>query len=358
MNIEYIGNSLFAWLTAVVVFFLLIIVLSTLNSVLKYRIKKHSEKIPSDLDELIYELLNKTSFLIIVIFSFYVGTQFLEIGKKLESLRNSLVIIALLIQVALWGGGVITYVISKKLNKYTFEAAGSAITQIKVIGFLSRIALWTIIFLLIIANLGFDITALIAGLGIGGIAVALALQNVLGDLIASLSIVLDKPFVVGDFIIVDDMLGNVEHVGLKTTRVRALSGEQLVFANTDLLGSRVRNFKRMFKRRIVFTIGVVYGTPVEKLERIPQMIKDIIEEEPKADFDRSHFAEYGDFSLNIETVYYVTVPEYNVYMDTQQSINLKLYRQFKNEGIEFAYPTQTLFLKRDVTPVADDSNIH
>lgn len=207
--------------------------------------------------------------------------------------------------------------------------------------------LWSVIVLLTLDNLGFDVTALVAGLGIGGVAVALAVQKILGDLFASLSIVLDKPFVIGDFIIVGEHLGTVEHIGLKTTRIRSLSGEQLIFSNSDLLGSRIRNFKRMYERRVVFTIGVVYQTPLEKLALIPSIIREIIESQKPVRFDRSHFKEYGAFSLNFETVYWVQNPDFNTYMDIHQAINLEIYRRFTREGIEFAYPTQTLFINRE-----------
>jgi small-conductance mechanosensitive channel len=202
-------------------------------------------------------------------------------------------------------------------------------------------------FLLALDNLGFDITALVAGLGIGGIAVALAVQSVLGDLFASLSIVLDKPFVIGDFIIVDQYLGTVEHVGLKTTRIRSLSGEQVIFSNSDLLTSRVRNFKRMYERRIVFEVGVTYQTSYENVAAIPSMIRSIIEAQGETRFDRSHFKSYGDSSLVYETVYYVRSPDFNVYMDTQQAINLALYQEFAKRGIDFAYPTRTLYVHNE-----------
>jgi small-conductance mechanosensitive channel len=185
----------------------------------------------------------------------------------------------------------------------------------------------------------------VAGLGIGGIAVALAIQNILGDLFASLSIALDKPFVIGDFIIVDQLLGTVEHIGLKTTRIRSLSGEQIVFSNADLLNSRIRNYKRMYERRVVFSIGVTYQTPYEKLASIGTTLKEIIESQPDVRFDRAHFREYADSSLNYEVVYYVKSPDYNRYMDIQQAINLEIYRRFQDGGIEFAYPTRTLYLQ-------------
>jgi small-conductance mechanosensitive channel len=174
----------------------------------------------------------------------------------------------------------------------------------------------------------------------------LAVQNVLSDLFASLSIVLDKPFVPGDFVVVGDMAGSVEHIGIKTTRIRSISGEQLVFSNADLLGSRIRNFGRMQERRVVFSLGVTYQTPADKLERIPSLIKAAIESQERVRFDRSHFASYGDSALNFETVYYVESSDYATHMDILQSVNLTIYRSFATEGIEFAYPTQTLFIEK------------
>jgi small-conductance mechanosensitive channel len=179
---------------------------------------------------------------------------------------------------------------------------------------------------------------------VGGIAVALAVQNILGDLFASFSIILDKPFVIGDFITVDTYLGTIEHIGLKTTRVRSLSGEQLVFANADLLQSRIRNYKRMYERRVVFSIGVIYQTPYGKLQKIPEIIQNIIETQGQTRFDRTHFKDYGPYSLNLEIVYWVENPDYNLYMDTQQKINLELFKQFEDEKIEFAYPSQSLYI--------------
>ena len=210
---------------------------------------------------------------------------------------------------------------------------------------MARLILWVIVLLLVLDNLGVNITGLVAGLGIGGIAVALALQNILGDLFASLSIVLDKPFVIGDFVVVDTLSGTVEHIGLKTTRIRSLSGEQLIFSNNDLLKSRIRNYKRMSERRIVFSFGVVYQTPLEKLKAVKEIVGDIIEKVENARFDRVHFKEYGDSALNFEVVYFVSTPDFNIYMDVQEVINLEIFRRFQEEGIEFAYPTSTVYVQ-------------
>ena len=208
-----------------------------------------------------------------------------------------------------------------------------------------KIGIIVVALVLFAESLERDFTGILAGLGIGGLALALAVQNILGDLFASLSIVLDKPFVVGDFLAVGEHLGSVEKIGLKTTRLRSLSGEQLVFSNTDLLNSRVRNFGRMFERRVVFTLGVTYQTPRDKLKLIPRIIREAVEAQQNTRFDRSHFSQYGDFSLNFESVYYVLSRDYNQYMDIQQSIYLAIHEGFEAEGIEFAYPTQTLFLE-------------
>jgi len=216
---------------------------------------------------------------------------------------------------------------------------------LNAVGMFATGLLWLAVFLLTLDNLGYDVTALIAGLGVGGVAVALAVQNILGDLFASLSILVDKPFVIGDFLIIDDYMGSVEHVGLKTTRIRSLSGEQLIFSNSDLLKSRLRNYGRMYERRVAFTIGVTYETPREKLKLIPGILQTAIEAQEKTRFDRSHFAKYGDFALNFETVYYVLGPDYNLYMDIQQAINLQLHEQFESLAIDFAYPTQVVHLR-------------
>jgi small-conductance mechanosensitive channel len=252
----------------------------------------------------------------------------------------------LILQAGLWASAGISFYIREAVQKRTSEDVSST-TTITFLGFVARFVLWIIVVLLILDNLGVNITGLVAGLGIGGVAVALAVQNILGDLLASLSIVLDKPFVIGDFIVVDSYYGTIEHIGLKTTRIRSLSGEQLVFSNNDLLKSRVRNYKRMAERRVVFSFGVIYQTSLEQLKAIKEIVSDIIKKEELARLDRVHFKEYGDSSLNFEVVYYVTNPDYNIYMNVQESINLEIFRRFQQEGIEFAYPTRTLFIQKE-----------
>ncbi len=342
----YFGNSIKDWTIA---FSIILIVFTALKIVQKIAISKLSmlaRKTENQIDDLLADILAKTKILTLLVISFYVGLNFLNLKPGIIALSQKIFIFILILQAGLWAGSGINFWLGRAVKKRMSEDSSSA-TTISFLGFVARVFLWSIVLLLILDNLGVDITSLVAGLGIGGIAIALALQNILGDLFASLSIVLDKPFVIGDFIVVDDLMGTIEHIGLKTTRIRSISGEQMIFSNNDLLKSRIRNYKRMSERRIVFGFGVVYQTSLEKLKLIDKIIKEIIKEQPRARLDRVHFKEYGDFSLNFEVVYYVTNPEFGVYMDVQEAINLEMFGRFQEEGIEFAYPTQTLFIPRE-----------
>jgi small-conductance mechanosensitive channel len=290
--------------------------------------------------------LKKTKFPLMAIVALYIGSQVLVLPDTVrEGWINTITVIALLIQGALWADAVILFWIGAYQKEHLEKDAGR-VTTARVLSILARVALYSILALLILDNIsGVKITTLIASLGIGGIAVALAVQNILSDLFASLSIALDKPFVIGDFIIVGDYLGTVEYIGLKTTRIRSLSGEMIVVSNNDLLSSRIKNYKRMYERRVVFTLDVVYDTSADQLEEIPLLIKEIIDGQEITRFDRAHFQSFGKSALTFEAVYYVKSPDYNVHTKAQQAINLALYRRFEEKGISFAYPTQTLYVQ-------------
>ena len=343
LNTTYLGNSLQTWLIALLVALGVLAILGLVRRVLERRLSSLAARTGTDIDDLGVDLVRMTRFFFPLFIALYIGSRSLTMTPTVDRIVGGAMVIALLVQFALWGNAVISFWITRYMQSRMKEDAAAA-TTIGALRFIAKLVLWTVVLLLALENLGIDITALVAGLGVGGVAVALALQSVLGDLFASLSIVLDKPFVIGDFIIVGDFLGTVEHIGLKTTRLRSLSGEQLVFGNGDLLSSRIRNYKRMAERRILFAFGVVYQTPAEKLETIPGIVREIVESQDKTRFDRAHFKAFGDFSLNFEVVYYVLEPDYNLYMDIQQRINLALYRRLEAEGIEFAYPTQTLYV--------------
>jgi len=231
------------------------------------------------------------------------------------------------------------YWANKDVDKSRQQSLKGIITILKVI-------VWGAGITFLLDNLGFEISTVVAGLGIGGIAVALGAQAILGDLFSYFVIFFDRPFEIGDFIIVDNLMGTIEHVGIKTTRVRSLGGEQLVFSNTDLTNSRIRNYKRMQKRRIVFKLGVTYQTTLDQLKEIPAIIKNVIGNVDDTVYDRAHFCSYGDFSLDFEIVYYVLSGDYNKYMDIQQDINFAIKAEFDKQEIEFAYPTQTLFMEK------------
>lgn len=293
-------------------------------------------------NSLLVEVLGATRTWMLAGVSVLVAILNLDVPEDFSRGVSRLVMAMFFLQVGLWGNRGAQTWMERRTAARLAVADGAAATSMAVLGFIIRLVLWSVVFILILDHLGFNVTALVASLGIGGVAVALAVQNILGDLFASLSIALDKPFVVGDFIIVDDVLGTVEYVGLKTTRIRSLSGEQIVMPNGDLLKSRIRNYKRMQQRRIVFAFGVTYDTPADKLERLPGIVREAVDGQEDTRFDRAHLKGFGDSSLDFEVVYFVQVADYNRYMDIQQGINLALVRRFAAEGVSFAFPTRTV----------------
>jgi small-conductance mechanosensitive channel len=350
LNKIYLGNTLQNWLVAVCILLAVFTALKIIQRVVISRLSRLAAKTDNQIDDLLVCMLRQTKLIILLMASAYVASYAITLKPSLVSMSHKAVILILIVQAGLWASAAISFWLGLTIEKRMEKDASSA-TTIGLLGFVARLILWVIVLLLILDNLGVNITGLVAGLGIGGIAVALAVQNILGDLLASLSIVLDKPFVIGDFIVVDSLSGTVEHIGLKTTRIRSLSGEQLIFANNDLLKSRIRNYKRMSERRAVFSFGVVYQTPLEKLKLIKEIVRNIIEKAPNTRFDRVHFKEYGDSSLNFEVVYFMTQPDMGLYMDIQETINLEIFRRFQEEGIEFAYPTRTVYIQNQVEGV-------
>ena len=274
----------------------------------------------------------------------YAGAVTLDLPPEIDSRLSTVLILGLLIQGALWANGIVNYLLDSWAKK-KFESDPTMSTALGAIAFLVRFGVWATFVMLALDNAGVDVGPLVASLGIGGVALALALQGVLGDLFASLSIIFDEPFVVVDFIQVGDLSGTVEHVGLKSTRVRAITGEQLVFSNSDLLNSRIRNYQRRQERRCAFTLGVTYDTSPARLEKIPGLVQEIIEARENTRFDRSFLQSFGDSALNFDTVYYVSVPDFATYAKAHHAINLEIFRRFGEEGIEFAYPTQTIHVE-------------
>ncbi len=291
-------------------------------------------------------LIRNTSQVFVLILAFYLAMAVSGLGQgKIQHWLEIVLIVALYLQIGIWANAGLVDFFRRKRSKKEREDP-SAVTGYGLLLFFLRSGIWIIVLISLMAYFKYPVAGLVGALGVGGIAVAFAVQNILGDVFSSLAIILDKPFRVGDFVIAGETMGVIEHIGVKTTRIRSLSGELVVMSNTSLLGSCIHNYKHMRERRVVFKLGVIYQTPAEKLERIPLMIEEIIGRQALARFDRAHFAEYGDFSLNFEIVYYVIGADFTRYMDTQQAINLAIYRGFQDLGVEFAYPTQQVFVSR------------
>jgi small-conductance mechanosensitive channel len=272
-----------------------------------------------------------------------IGIGTLNLAEPWTSRLSHLWFLTLMLQVALWANRAVTLGLGRYFKRHAGEGA-QASASATLLSWALRTVLWTVAVLSVLANVGVNITAFVASLGIGGVAVALAVQNILGDLFASLSIAVDKPFEVGDAIGVGAVSGSVEYVGLKTTRIRALGGEQVIMANADLLKQTVSNFKRQATRRVVLTFGVSYDTTPDQVEAIPGIVRAIIEPEPQVRFDRAHFKGFGEIALNFEVVYIVLVADFMLHMDLQQRFNLQLMRELENIGVSFAHPTRTVRL--------------
>lgn len=349
-DFSYLDLTLTQWL---VLFFLSFALWTSLRFVLRKIIKRFqtmARHTSSHWDDLVVAMMQRTHGFLIYIVAFYASSFLVGAPLHTRAIFYKAVVIGLFLQAAIWGNQVVEYVLRRYLMKrnHVEMADNVDISAYSAINITGKFLLWTLLLLLLLDNLGIDITALVTGLGIGGIAIALAMQNILGDIFASLSIVLDKPFEVGDFIVIGDKAGTVENIGLKTSRIKSLSGEQLVFPNKTLIDTEISNFKRMQTRRVVFTFGVVYSTTREQLQKIPEMVKEIIQSTKNIAFDRAHFTKFGESSLDFEVVYIMQTPDYNAYMDTQQSINFALFERFAQEGIEFAFPSRTVILQTSV----------
>jgi small-conductance mechanosensitive channel len=342
-------NDRWQWILAATIALLLLLFTASVRRWIRSRHRALVATAHVELTEVPFEVASKTSGAFLLALSLLGALSMLTLPPALWRGAKTAFTVVGFLQLGVWGSAAIQAWVAVRRKSAATTDRG-AIGSLGIVGFLLRLVVWSLIVLLTLDNLGINITALVAGLGIGGIAVALALQNVLGDLFASLSITLDRPFVIGDFIVVGEFMGAVEQIGIKSTRLRSLGGEQIIISNADLLGSRVRNYGRMVERRVVFTLGVTYETPREKLKAIPRLLRESIECQEDTRFDRCHFSKYGDFALEFESVYYVLSPDYTRYMDLQQAVYFDIHTAFEREQIEFAYPTQKLWLARTAAP--------
>lgn len=342
------GNSGYDYLVAVVVFVAFLFLLKIFQAIILSRLQKLALKTSTDFDDILIEIFRKIKPPFYFFVAVYFAIKSLVLPELINKVLLVLFIVVVVYEVIRGVERIVNYLFRKYLEKNQDEDTDMhSEAMIKLMQVLIKVALWIFGLIMILSNLGVDVTSLVAGMGIGGIAIALALQNVLGDLFSAFSIYMDKPFKVGDYIVIGADSGVVEKIGMKTTRIRTLQGEQLVVSNKELTSARIQNFRRMEKRRVSFSLGVTYDTTPEKLAAIPKIVEDIINKVDLAEFDRCHFVEYADSSLNFEIVMYVDSKEYNDYMDARQEINLDIYKTFAKEGIEFAYPTQTIFVNKD-----------
>ncbi len=341
-NTLILNNTIREWLYALGIIAACIIVLRLIQSIVIARIKVYSTKTKTLLDDFIISLIQLAVMPILYVLSFYYGLKYLNLPPSADNVIR----IATLVATTFFALRIFTtffgYFFKKALLRH--ERNTQREKQAKGILFIIQAIIWITGILFLVDNLGYNVTTIITGLGIGGIAIALAAKTILEDLFSYLVIFFDKPFEIGDYISVGDKGGTVEYIGIKTTRLRALNGEQLICSNTFLTNAQVHNFKRMHERRIEFSFGVVYNTPAAKLKIIPGLVRKIIESIEDTRFDRAHFQSLGAFSLNFQVVYIVLTADYNLYMDKQQSIILKIFELFEAEKIEFAYPTQTVLI--------------
>ncbi|MGN6438342.1 MAG: mechanosensitive ion channel family protein [Agriterribacter sp.] len=341
-NTALLGNTVKDWMITIGIIIVASLAFRIIREIIIKKMQALAEKTSSSFDDFLITVLRRSITPFLYAMSFFFGLKYLHFPEKV----NRILQIAML-TIATW---YVIKIISAFIG-YFFQqfasnngANASKAKQAKGMLLIVKIILWIAGIIFLVDNLGYDITTIITGLGIGGIAIALAAQAILGDLFSYLVIFFDKPFESGDFIVVGDKSGVVEHVGIKTTRLRTLDGEQLIISNTDLTNSRVQNFKRMEKRRSVFAVGVTYETPAEKLRKIPVLVKNIVDNVEGIEFDRAHFSSFGDFSLNFEIVYYALSSDFLEHMDRRQLVLLGIAEAFEKEGIDFAYPTQTLIV--------------
>lgn len=341
LQMTFAGSGVQAWLCAAAWVLGAVLLMKIILPLVIRRISKWAGATSTHWDDAVVDALRAVRWFLVALVALHPASSGLALSAVAQRWVSGVATVAFFLQLALCASAFIRGWISNVRNQ-SLEKDPSTTSALSILSFIARTVAWAILLLLLLDNLGFDVNALVAGLGIGGIAIGLALQNILSDLFASLSIVLDKPFQVGDFVIIDDFLGTVENIGLKTTRLRSLGGEVLVFSNGDLTKSRLRNYKLMAERRVVFKFGLAYGATPEQLEQVPVAVKRVIAGQEQARFDRAHFLGFSGASLDFEVVYWMRTPDYNAYCDVQQAINLEMMREFARIGVEFGVSSRTL----------------
>src|SRR6056297_356914 len=342
------SNSFNSYILAILIFVIGAIVITLVNKILKKKVDKLSKQSKFQMVNFSYSIFKKTLFPLIY-YGLLIGSlSALSLPEVINKAVEYVGIILLTIAAIRFINQILDYwfeILQKKKETTAIQIQG-----LKGLFSVAKITIWLIGILIAVQNMGYNVSTAIAGFGLTGVAVVFAAQSVLGDLFSYFSILFDKPFEPGDFIIIGDMSGTIQHIGVKTTRLTSLTGEQLIISNADLTNSRIKNYKRMIRRRIAYRLGFVYELNSDQLKEIPTLIEDIITKIPNVTFDRAHFVEYGAYSLNFEIVYYVNSNDYLDYMDAHQAINLEIKRIFDDKGYGFAFPTQTVYNTFENTP--------
>ena len=336
-GLVYFGNELRDWAIALAVFALWFTVLPLARAFITRRLKSRMGEHPVGFLLLLRTLLKATTRIFMIAVAVYLAMRWLEVPEKLDRIISTMLLVIIWWQIGHWASAAVRYLIDSRRGHELSGSEGAA--SVNILRFVGILVVWIVAFLMLLTNLGVRIMPLVAGLGIGGIAVALAVQNLLGDLFASLSIALDKPFRVGDALAIGEEKGTVEQIGIKSTRLRSITGELIVMSNSDILKSRLRNYSPLRERRAELQLRIAYETPHQLIKELPKIIETAIRAEKNVRFERAHFARYGDYALLFEAIYFVEDGDYMVFMDTQQAINLRLLDQFAGRGITLAYPT-------------------
>lgn len=335
MDRELLGNSLRAWTYAAGVPLALWLLLSLFRGAVVRRLEGVERRTPIGANGALVALLKSVRTTYIALAALFIGLQTLHLPSGVHTALQWSTAIVLVLQGFRSGNGLVDF----WLGHYATSRGGTDRTTVAALGVVLRVVLVVTLLLVALDLLGKDIKSLLTAFGVGGIALALALQNVLGDLFSALSIVLDKPFVVGDAIAVDRFEGTVEHIGLKTTRVRSVNGEEVVFSNADLLKSRVRNLSRRHSRRTVFTLSVAPATRAENVARVPALIAEAVAAEPRATLQRAHVVGSGLLGFDVETAILIADPDSQLEFDVRQAVLLEIYRRLEREGILLARAT-------------------
>ena len=339
LKTEFLGNSLLAWGKAGLILMIFVFGMKLLIHIITGKLKRVSGKTQNPFDDMLLNTLEQTKDVLLWLLGLYLALQVLAVSEEINSLINKGLVIILAVQSGFWLGGVINHYVERRAKNKSGDKKEQ--TTVHAFGLFGKIFVWVILALVVIQNVtGMKLDALITSLGIGGIAIGLAVQNILKDIFASLSIYLDKPFLVGDYIVLDDIGGTVQSIGIKSTRIRTLLGEEVIFANSDLLEGRVHNYRKLERRREVMKVGVSTATPYEVLTALPDLFKEIISSQPSTTFGRAHLSAFGDYTYSFEIEYYIESADYTLCMDTKQAIHLEIIRQFNQKHIVMPYPTQ------------------